>query len=748
MEDKHMKNIKLKTITILIMLSLIFIVLLGYSEGLSTKGITIYVAGDDNHPPYEFLDDNGIYRGFNVDIMRAIAIEKGIDIKFMPMSWHEAMEALNNGDVDLIQGMSRTSGRENEYLFLTPTIKNSQVIFVRSDNKIVSNLEDLSGFKVAFQDKDVNEERLKEVAGLELLPKINQKEGMFALINGEAEAFVGNRETGLYNLQKNEKIDLVKIVGEPMSVVKYGPVTNKNNAKVAELINEGLKEINDNGTYDKIYKKWFGEEYIEKKNIVKMYIKQIFFIALIILIIFIIMYFWNKQLSKEVNKRTTELQEANKKLVSNRNQIHNLAYYDPVTGLPNRLFFIEAFEEMAEEKKGENFKIAILYLDLDRFKDINDSLGHDIGDKVLNIVGIRLESILREGDILARFGGDEFLILMKDLNYKSEVIDFANEIIKHIQKPFSIYGVNHFLTCSIGISIYPEGGSDINTLIKNADMSMYKAKEKGRNTYCIYSKKLSEIEIDKILLLNQLREAKENNEFVLYYQPKIHVETENILGMEALIRWDNPTKGLLGPNNFIPLAEETDVILSIGEWVIEEACRQNKYWIEYYDKPIRVSVNISARQFQQRNFLNIVESALKCKNLDPKYLELEITESTAVINMDYTMYTLKKLKELGVYISIDDFGTGYSSLSYLKEMSVDELKIDRSFIKDINVDEKTESIVKSTINLAHELGLKVTAEGAETKEQVEFLKKYKCDHIQGYYYSKPVPPREFENLFL
>lgn len=724
------------------------LILTGFVKPKGSQRNTFKVVGDDNHPPYEFVDENGEYKGFNVDIMKAISKEIGVEVELLPMSWFTALYELNYGDADIIQGMSKTAERENKYLFMTSTMTNKQVIFVRNENKLISNLEDLSGHEVSFQEGDVNEERLREVSGIIYKPKENQREGILALINGEVDAFVGNMEVGLYNIQKLGKSKDVKIVGQPLSIVKYGPATLKGNEEIVSLFNKGMDAIKKNGTYDKIYGKWFGQVYIEKKNVFKEFIKQVLVIGLVIGLILLFMYLWNKQLSKEVDIRTIELQEANNKLTAHRNQIYNLAYYDSVTGLPNRLYFVEKFKSILNEIPSDGLKLAILCLDLDNFKNINDSLGHNTGDKVLRQVGNRLENNLRQGDILARFGGDEFLILMKDFQNSEEVLDFANCIVEKVQEPFSVYGVNNFLTCSIGISIYPEGGVDVITLLKNADMAMYKAKEQGGNSLYIYDENLSIVEINKINLLNQLREAKKRDEYVLYYQPKVLLEDEKILGMEALIRWDNPSKGLLYPNTFIPLAEETDIILSIGEWALGEACRQSKLWMDKGHRPKRVSVNISARQFQQGNLLDIVKNVLKKENYEPKYLELEITESTAVIDIDYTINLLKKLKGLGVYISMDDFGTGYSNLNYLKEMSVDELKIDKSFIQDININEKSMLIIKATIHLAHELGLKVTAEGVETEEQIQFLREYNCDHIQGYYYCKPLPPEKFEELLI
>lgn len=388
----------------------------------------------------------------------------------------------------------------------------------------------------------------------------------------------------------------------------------------------------------------------------------------------------------------------------------------------------------------------MLYFDIDRFKDINDTLGHDTGDHILNLVGKRIENIIKDGDILARFGGDEFLILMKDIEDENEVVEFAKQVLDKMSQPFLMNRYKHFLTASVGVSIYPEGGKDLTTLVKNADMAMYRAKKGGGNNFYVYNKELSDIEINKVKTISQLRRAVERNEFELYYQPKIDMNLGKVHGMEALIRWNNPDEGLIGPNKFIPIAEEMGLILPIGEWVLREACRQNKEWLDKGYQPIRVSVNISGMQFQQKDFVDIVKNVLEDTGIESQYLELEITESIAMIDIKYTIEVLKKLKSLGVYISIDDFGTGYSSFSYLKEMSVDELKIDRTFIMDVNTNTKNMSIVKAIIHLAHELNLEVTAEGAETEEHIQFLKENNCDKVQGYYYSKPVSSEEFEKF--
>lgn len=309
------------------------------------------VAGDNNHPPYEFVDEKGNYKGFNIDIMRAIAIEEGIEIEIIPMPWNQAMYSLGAEKVDAIQGMSKTPTRESKFLFTVPVVKNSQAIFVLKNTNYISGIEDLNGIKVAFQKSDINEELLNEISEVILRPKDNQKDGMEALLNGEVEAFLGNRQTGLYYLQKMKKADMVKIVGEPMGEVEYGPVTTKDKQEVADILNRGIKEIKRNGTYDKIYQKWFGEEYYGKKDLFKVYKKQIVVIVFVILLVFFILSGWNKQLATEVEKRTSELEEANKNLISHQEQIYKLAYYDAITDLPNRLYLAKIFTDTLEETK-------------------------------------------------------------------------------------------------------------------------------------------------------------------------------------------------------------------------------------------------------------------------------------------------------------------------------------------------------------------------------------------------------------
>ncbi len=702
----------------------------------------IRIAGDSNFPPYEFVDDKGNYKGFNVDIMKAISEAMNVEIQLIPMRWSDAVSALENHQVDAIQGMSRIPEREGKYLFTQSTIINSSAIFVRKDTEHIKSVEDLKGVRVAYQTGDINEGRIRDISGAIMVPRYNQLEGIKALLEGEADAFIGNKITAIYQLNKMKKADKVKIVGMPIGETAYGPVTYKDNKDVYELLNAGIDKIKEDGIYDKIYKKWFGDEMSFGRFMLLGYIKEIFIILLIITIIILGLYYWNKKLKIEVSKRTNELEIANKNLMMQQQEIYRLAYFDPKTSLPNRLYFIEELNKSIDK----SIKLAVLYLNLDRFKHINNTLGHNIGDEILRLIGLRLEELIGEGNLIARGGGDGFFILIKDLMDKDEAVDVAKRIIEDFKQPLIVEGYKLYLTTSIGIAVYPEAGTTSSYLIKNAEAALYRAKDVGGNSYFIYDETIGIKEYENLTMLNELRQAVNNEEFVLYYQPKIDIKRAKIIGMEALIRWNNPKRGLVYPDKFIPLAEDTGLIVPIGEWVLREACMQNKKWIQKGYKPRRISVNISARQFQYYNFLDTVSNILEETGLEPEYLGLEITETTAISDIEYTIDVLNRLKELGVFVIMDDFGTGYSSLKYLREMSINEIKIDRAFIWDIETNEKNKAISRTITLLAKQFDILVTAEGVETKEQLDILKKMGCDKAQGYYFSKPIPKEEFEKL--
>ena len=425
-------------------------------------------------------------------------------------------------------------------------------------------------------------------------------------------------------------------------------------------------------------------------------------------------------------------------------KIKYMAYYDELTGLPNRLLFNERLKNVVSNINSDGSLAAIMYLDIDQFKLINDTLGHIIGDLMLIEVAERLKSCLRDENIVTRMGGDEFIILYSHIVSEDEITLKAQELLDVFKRPFSIKDNEFFVTASIGISLCPNDGEDMETLVKNADMAMYKVKDHGRNNYQFYNADMKEESLQRLVMKNSLQKAVENNEFVLYYQPLVDVQTGKVIGSEALIRWEHPILGMLQPNEFIPLAEETGVVVTIGEWVLRTACMQNKIWQDSENDSLRISVNISALQFQQNNFVEKVGQILKETDLDPSYLDLEITESSLLRNTERTIETIHDLKSIGIKISIDDFGTGFSSLAYLKRFDVDTLKIDKTFINDINTD--NEAIITAIINMAHCLNIKVTAEGVEEEEQLSFLKSENCNIAQGYLFSKPVSAYEFGTI--
>lgn len=443
-----------------------------------------------------------------------------------------------------------------------------------------------------------------------------------------------------------------------------------------------------------------------------------------------------------VGKDITERKQAEARIL-------HMAYHDALTGFPNRVFFKEKLAAAMNQARHEGSKLSVLFLDLDRFKIVNDTLGHDCGDTLLRGVAERLKSCLQPDDVVARLSGDEFIILSKGAQRPSEVLKVAQKIIRAIKDPFVLADREFHITVSIGAAIFPDDGSNEVNLIKNADTAMYRAKELGGDNCCLYEPNMNEKVTAKLELENSLRGALERGEFILEYQPQVESNTGNIVGVEALIRWNHPRLGVVQPMEFIPIAEETGLIIPIGDWVLERACQQSIEWQQRGLPSIRVAVNISARQFQQGDLASKVARLLKKTGLSPEFLELEITESTAMQNLNHTIKVVRKLKKLGVGISIDDFGTGYASLSYLKFFPpIDTLKIDRSFVMDIpgTGDSASVALVSTMITLAKNLKLKVVAEGVENNEQLRFLCQQQCDHIQGFLFSKPINAQKFELL--
>jgi diguanylate cyclase (GGDEF)-like protein len=427
-------------------------------------------------------------------------------------------------------------------------------------------------------------------------------------------------------------------------------------------------------------------------------------------------------------------------------RVRHLAHHDFLTDLPNRVLLNDRIAQAIALAERNRTQVAVMFLDLDRFKNVNDSLGHTVGDKLLQEVARRLRASMRASDTVSRQGGDEFVILIPDMVDAADVARAAQKVLDGVSHPYSIDGHELVTTPSIGISVYPNDGREVETLLKNADAAMYHAKESGRNNYQFFTQDMNTRALERLSLERSLRRAIDRGELRLHYQPQYDVRTRHIVGVEALIRWEHPDLGLLPPGRFMLFAEDTGLILPMGEWVLREACRQNRQWQTQGLPPVRVAVNISALQFRNTRFTHTVETALKEADLESRWLVLEVTESVIMQDAERVTDSLNQLKSLGLELAIDDFGTGYSSLSYLKRFPIDRLKIDQSFVRDITSDKDDAAITSAIIGLTRNLGLRTIAEGVETREQLEFLQLHGCDEAQGFLFSRPLTPDECTTL--
>ena len=460
----------------------------------------------------------------------------------------------------------------------------------------------------------------------------------------------------------------------------------------------------------------------------------------------------------EIGELAATFREMGKNLNHYHQQVRYVAYHDSLTGLPNRVMFKDYLNRATAEARRDRQELAILFLDLDNFKRINDTLGHQSGDKLLEAFADRLSKHLRETDIIsqhsredasrviARLAGDEFIILLPRTSGPGEAQKVANRILKSLSEPFVISMQELYVSASIGIAMYPEDGETAGDLLKNADIAMYHAKKRGRNNFQYYSSKLNEESAEKLKIEGRLRHALENNALDLHYQPQVNLATGQISGVEALLRWEDSELGKIGPDVFIPIAEEFGLIVQISEWVINEACRQAQQWITAFKSPLTMSINISAVHFNNQSLEAMIADALKKTGLNPRHLELELTETSILQDLDQATETLEAFKCMGLQLALDDFGTGYSSLSYLMKLPFDKLKIDQSFIRNLRTETKGTAIVSAIISMSHSLGMSVIAEGVEQKEHMQVLLQMRCDDVQGFYISRPLTAEKFADF--
>ena len=453
-------------------------------------------------------------------------------------------------------------------------------------------------------------------------------------------------------------------------------------------------------------------------------------------------------LEQKIKQRTVEVTSKNEQLEEAVHQMKHMAYHDVLSGLPNRRLFLEKLESAISAAKNNSQKLAVVFIDLDRFKNINDSFGHEFGDLLLQGFSQKIKENLRSNDIISRQGGDEFTLILNNIHVEKDIAPMIHRLQSSLADPLTIKGQELHISMSIGIAVYPKDGETTDELLKHADSAMYSAKEKGKNNYQFFSDDMAFTASRKIALENDMRHAISNGEFILHYQPQVRTATGEVIGMEALIRWQTADGRIISPEEFIPLAEETRMILPIGEWVLSTACEQAKKWHDSGYPELKLAVNLSPLQFLHDDLMDTVRQALEKTGFSASSLELEITESVAVDDAEKAISRMQALRELGVRIAIDDFGTGYSSLSYLKRFPLNNLKIAQPFVQDMATNSHDKSLVKAMIFIAHSLDMSVIAEGVETAEQLALLKRLDCDEIQGYFFSKPLTAEKFSELLV
>ena len=548
-------------------------------------------------------------------------------------------------------------------------------------------------------------------------------DGILIIENGK---FIQCNEKIVELLHFDSKDDLLNVRPSELSP-EFQPDGRRSDEKAEEMIELALE--NGRHQFEWVHTKMNGEDFMAEVTLTAITLN-------------------NRNVLHVIWRDISERKKAQEELLEQKDILDHQAHHDGLTGLPNRVLFNDRLEHGIEQAERHKMKLALFFIDLDDFKQINDSLGHQVGDKVLIAVAERLKAKIRKEDTLSRLGGDEFTIIMEDLDYVEDASILAEKIQKVIDQPIHIDGHTLYISCSIGISLYPQDDMDMNNLIKYADAAMYKAKEEGRNNFQFYASEMTEFALERMIMKTSLRQAIDNEEFLIYYQPQIDATSGKLTGMEALIRWQHPVMGLILPAKFIPLAEENGLIVEIDRWVMITAMTQISKW--YHDglDPGVLALNLSMRQLRTDDFVEVIQESMQITAFKPEWLEFEVTEGEMMKKADETIIKLEEISSMGIEIAIDDFGTGYSSLAYLKRLPVHKLKIDQSFINGIPEDKDDMAIAKAIIALADSLGLELIAEGVENNAQKEFLLRSGCEHIQGFYYSVPMPAEEIESTCL
>lgn len=716
---------------------------------------------DENYPPYTFSEQEYLY-GFDPDLVNMIFKLEDYDVSFTTSNWENVYRSVKDGSVDIAGIIAVTEERKKDVLY-SDSILTSHVAIYTLAHADEIKAEDLHTLRVAVGKGYYTEELLKSQLGIfNYHPYENMKLAFQDLIDGKIDVIFENQQF-IEHLLVQESLR-GKIVPQVTNLYprSHAFAISKSRQDLVDYINLRVKVLKRTGVYEELYRKYFyspSEWYAQQQR------NRLIFIGIgfvcIITIIFIGLQLIIKKLKKNINAKYYELNEAHEELTaaneeleahyeeiqSYSDKVNQLAFFDTLTGLPNRTYLNEKIANLFPiDEKFSAKTIAAFYVEMDNFRQINDTLGHEFGDQVLKAVACTLTENLDGQPLIARIGGDEFFILYDNFLDKSQIECYADRIVHFINKSWEIGEHEIYLSASIGVLMITSSCASVTDVYKKIDTAMYAAKKNNRGSYVFFNENMLKSVEYKSELEKSLRKGIDNKEFELYYQPYFDVEGEKILGVEALIRWHHPKKGFVSPGEFIPLAEETGLIIVIGEWVLEEAIKQSKSWQSNHGVSLPISINVAGIQLESESFVTFVFELLSKHDFEPNLLQLEITESSVMKNIKRNIRQLEALKAKGIKISLDDFGTGYSSLAYMMKLPIDIIKIDKSFVDDILTSNDDEIIVGDIISIAHRLNMHIIAEGVEQFEQLDYLKNTNCDAIQGYYFSKPLRNEDLEKL--
>ncbi len=721
---------------ILLMLSIAFSASQAYGHEVQDEPGQLIRVGAFNNPPLAFKNSNGQWQGISVDILKAIAEKQGWQLEFVPGSFSDHLKNFESHQIDLIIMMAYSAKRAEKYTFTdNPLISNWGLIYSQADSRIGSLLN-LRSKRVAVMRNNIHDKAFRKLTKdfgvkVKILELDNFSDVMESVAKGETDAGVANRLFGALNANKYGLVE-TGIIFNPINI--HYSVLKSNNSAIISVIDQHLREFkaDKDSVYFSSIRRWMSNSESSEFPRWIIWLTIGLFGAVVLMISLTVL------MRRQVEARTKELQSEIDERRITQQRLDTLAYYDSLTKLPNRVSFTENLKLSIASAQREKKKIAVLFIDIDRFKTVNDSLGHETGDQLIIHVAERLKDCLRGEDSIHRFGGDEFVAILHNIQELLDISLVTDRMLKSLNAPVKINGSDIYSSVCIGIALYPDDDHDGNSLLKYADAAMYHAKEQGGNNCQLYNEELTRRVKRRLSLETRMRQALERDELRLYYQPIFSLHDQKPTGVEALIRWQDPNRGLILPDDFIPLAEDTGIILPIGEWVMEHACSQVHEWGSQGLGEINLSINISSEQFKHNKLHSNVISALKNTGFNAQKLELEITERMFLNFTNNVRDTLNNLKAEGLKLSIDDFGTGYSSLSYLKQLPIDTVKIDRSFIMGIPGDKDDTQIASTILAMAHGLGLDVVAEGIESEDQLNFLNSLNCARGQGYYLCKPM----------